>query len=208
MSSKSTGNNRAAFDAATKKPRVMHVDIILNDEIAEAYENAEAKLQRLERELLDTRARRVAAVRAGLPSSMTPEDQAEQLAVVHEEDQQQIDDARKELATLAESLQAATQRFVFRALGRRAWEELKAAHPPTETDHDTIRETTGKADAKAEYCFDTLAPDLVQKSAVSPVLSEETVEAMFETWNDEELARLFQTALMAQITARQNPVAR
>src|SRR5690606_4572657 len=55
-----------------------------------------------------------------------------------------------------------------------------------------------------------LAPELVQAASVSPRLTAEDVDVIWNggDWTDTEVSNLSQTALMAQISARTNPLAR
>lgn len=212
MGTKTT--THAAHDAVTKKPRVRHIDIVLDDEVADAYDDAVEHLTVLEKRLLESRPRRIAAARAALPFNADPETRAQVEAQasfeVVEGDEKSIQEARDEVERLRVEVEKHTRRYVFRALGRRAWEDLKAEHPPTPGDHEDVQQASGKKDARAEYNIDTLAPALICAASVSPRLTEDDVDEIFNggDWNDVEIANMFQTALMAQVTARPNPTAR
>lgn len=202
--------NRAAMDNPTKKPRIVHVDIVFDDEAAEAHELALKALQAAETRLLDSQARRVASVRAAFTADVSPEEQAQALAQVLAADQLELDPLREDVRQAELALEAGIRRYKFRGLGRSAWEALKARHPATEEDHQATREASGNKDDIAGYSFKSLAPELVELASVSPKLSAEDVVDIFEgeLWNDPEIAALYQAALMAQISARSNPLAR
>jgi len=202
--------NRGALDATSKKPRITWVDVILDGEVADAYDVAEKDLLAAEERLSASRPRRLAAARNALPTGATPEEQAAAAAAVVAADDLEVDALREARDAAAEALALATRRYKFRALGRARWESLKAEHPPQESDHEDVREASGKKDAEAEYHFDTLAPALIQEASISPRLSEEDVDEIFNggDWNGPEIVALWQTALVAQATARANPAAR
>lgn len=207
---KAAASNRAAMDSTTKKPRIVSVDVVMDDEVADNYDKALRAFQTKERQLLESRPRRIAAVRAGFTASTTPEEQALAQAQVIQADDLELDALRAALDEAAEALDAVTVWYKFRALGRNAWEALKAKHPATEEDHQASREATGKDDDTAQWHFQTLAPELVEKACVSPKLSADDVDEIFngENWNDQEISRLFTAALTPQVTARQNPAGR
>lgn len=199
-------SNKAAMDAVSKKPRIVSVSIVLDDDVADAYEQAVRALHAKEQELLASRARRVAAARS---ATRDLDDQADALNLVVMEDEKVLEGLRQAVDAAREALEAETQVFKFRALGRAAWEALKAAHPAHEDDHEAVREATGKDDARAEYHADSLAPALIAAACVSPRLTEEYVQEHIingDAWNDTEITTLFQHALIAQISARENPL--
>lgn len=209
-SKKAVSANRAAFDSTTKKPHIQWVDIVNDDELAETYEEALAALNTREQALQASAPRRLAAARNAMSATISPEDEARELAAVTTADDLILDDLRAALEDAQAALHAATTRYKFRALGRAAWEELKSRHEPTDEDHANAQEATGKEDARADYHMESLAPELVQIACVSPRLTAEQVDEIFngDTWNDAEIALLFQTALIAQVTSRKNPVGR
>ena len=202
--------NRAAFDAATKKPRITHVDVVMDTEAADAFAAAQAEYDRLESTLRTTRPQRLAEARNALAPTSSPEEYTQAASGVLAADDERLAEAQAVLDAAGADLDAATQRFKFRGLGRKRWEDLKAEHPPTEQDHANAREASGNEDTVAEYSVDSLAPALIAEASVSPRLSAEEVDVMFngDDWNTPEIASLFQTALLAQVSASPNPRAR
>src|SRR5690606_6853663 len=145
--------------------------------------------------------RRLAAVRASFPADTTPEAQAEALQAVLNADDAELAKMRDALEVARQRLAENTSTYKFRALGRAAWEALKEKHPATDEDLELPREATGNKEDTAQWHVDTLAPELVQAASVSPRLTAEDVDVIWNggDWNDTEVSNLFQTALMAQV---------
>ncbi len=84
-------------------------------------------------------------------------------------------------------LEAETVELRFRSIGRRRYDELVRAHPPTE-------------EMKAEnpdspYNVDTFSVALIAASCVEPVMTEEEVNELSEAWNVAEYLQLWMAAL-------------
>ncbi|MGS2592120.1 hypothetical protein [Streptomyces hebeiensis] len=98
-------------------------------------------------------------------------------------------DAEAEAAQAA--FDAVADVLVFQALERTEFEDLKAAHPPTETQADD------GATANAE----TLGPVLISRSSLDGI-TEDDARHFLNTWSAGEAARLFQTAWDVQSEVR------
>lgn len=70
--------------------------------------------------------------------------------------------------------------FRFRALGRKAWSDLKAKHPP-------------RNDSEL-WNPDTFAPALIAACAIEPEMTLEDAEALFEVINTSQVADLWAAA--------------
>ena len=107
-------------------------------------------------------------------------------------------------STALDAMEAATTWFTFRSLGRKAFFELLAAHPPRDEDHEAAA-TVGEG-SRAPWNLDTFPEALVQTSCVDPVLTDDQIADIFhgENWNDVEINALF---VHAQLAQSQAPVA-
>ncbi|ROO82576.1 hypothetical protein EDD29_0056 [Actinocorallia herbida] len=70
-----------------------------------------------------------------------------------------------QIVAIEEQMQASTRTFVFRGLGKRAYSNLTAQHPPTEDQRK------GGADSN----WESLEPELLAACAVNPPMSIEQV---------------------------------
>lgn len=199
----------APADRLPKLPRRTHVDIVMDDALADAYDERAAALSKLEERQAASLPRRLAAARASVIADGDPDALAVALEAVRAGDAAELAELRALVDEARDALVDATTRYTFRALGRKAWQDLKAAHPPTDEDHATTLEASGGQHKRAEFHFDTLAPALVELASVSPKLSADEVAAIFDggDWNDVEIVALYNTALLAQIQSRVNPLA-
>ena len=97
-----------------------------------------------------------------------------------------LDEARAEL-------EANTTVIHLRGIGRKAWAELKMAHPPTDEQNAEIeRQVPG---AKADWNPDTFIPALIALSSVDPVFTLEQAQEIANTWTDGELTDLYAKCL-------------
>lgn len=110
-----------------------------------------------------------------------------------------------ELRVLSEAVQAAqvalsevTETFTFRSLGRKAWCELVAKHPPGEQDNAAWTLVGGQGDAP--WSTEGLRRDLLHLASESPVLSTSDVAGIVDgdVWSEPEVDLLFAAAILAQ----------
>lgn len=87
-----------------------------------------------------------------------------------------------------------TVEFVFRSIGRPAFEELVDSCQPT---NKQIQEARKKDEEEPVWNPDTFMPGLIAKAIVEPELTEEDVFDLWESpeWNQAELLSLFFAAL-------------
>lgn len=101
--------------------------------------------------------------------------------------------------------------ITFQAIGNRAWEALKAAHPPTDEQQGAQRQEQldrGVMPSKIQklrWNPDTFPPALIAASAVSPKITPDQARRLWvdDKRNPAELDKLFSAALLANESAAQ-----
>lgn len=196
------------MSAGVKVPRTLSCVIVLDSAVADAYDAAVAAYQAQERELSSSFIRRAAAVRASLPVTASTEESAAALELLVQSDREALSDLGAARDAASKALEAVRQRWTFRSLGRNAWKAMVGAHPTTDATNELWQQEGGTG--PAPYDFDALAPDLIAAAAVTPAVTPAQVAAMFDgdDWNDAEIQTLYQTAVLAQTSARSDPKAR
>ena len=85
------------------------------------------------------------------------------------------------------ALEAETVELRFRSIGRKRYDELVRAHPPTEEQ---------KAEsADAPYNVETFSAALIAASCIEPVMTEAEVAELADEWNVAEYMQLWVAAL-------------
>lgn len=155
----------------SKKPRRQAIGIVIDDQVLEAYEQAERARIDTERGLTASRERRLRELAAaGFPP-------IEALSRVDTDDERALTPLRDaEQAALA-VLDERTLRFEFTALGSKRFEALVDAHPPTEYDHERAAERG----ERAVYSRETFIPELLQACSTGFPLTDEDIESLFGT---------------------------
>jgi len=155
-----------------KQPLKRSVRIPMDSDIADAYEEASNRLEF-----------------AKLVAAAKPED----IAAMAE-----IDQATEAYRQAKDSVTANSVLFTFRAIGRSKYEKLKLEHPRT-SKQKVEDEKEGRDPSAIAWNHDTFPPALIAAACVSPQLSEEDVQDMWESdnWSEAELALLFGTAIDA-----------
>jgi len=192
-------------DHLQKLPRTSSVVIVLDETRAEDFEDATNMLLQKQQELLNSYPRRAAAIKAELPAASTREEIREALEELRLQDEDEMQPLRENEREASVALDEVRQKYVFRALGRKQWRELIENHPPTDEDHEEFTSEGGTG--KAQYSFETFPRALVQQSSVSPKLSSEDIDEIYDggDWNETEITMLFQAALSANTQARHDP---
>lgn len=115
---------------------------------------------------------------------------------------QELADSEARLDELSKLVRESSQKFVFRSIGRRRYDDLLTEHAPTE---EHIAEAK-KIDPNGSIDFnpDTFPQALIAACIVEPELTKSEVNDMFQSddWSGPELSSLFETALMANTTRR------
>jgi hypothetical protein len=125
-------------------------------------------------------------------------DVASNIATVRVDDKEaasKLIEAEEKLAELKATLRAESIKFVFRAVGRKRYEELVMAHQPTNKQLQKAREQRQDA---PDFNEDTFPQAIVAACLEEPVLSPEEVNQL---WDSEEFSiaeqrMLLQTAVM------------
>lgn len=172
------GQRPLTFDhlIGKKKPLTKTVPVVLDPELAEAWEAAR-------------RSRDVANARVQIKSD--PEAAAQLL------------EAEAELEAMEKQLEEAegVAWFKFRGIGRAAYEALVDRHPPTGEQR-----TKAKAQGMDAIAWnpDSFPPALVAACLVEPALSADEVKMLWadENWNQAELAVLLNAAIEVNGTRR------
>lgn len=149
-----------------KKPLFQRVPIALDGDKADEFNAARARVDELEAQLAELN------------------DKATRSALV---------DAKNKLEELRSEMEDNVVVFVFRAIGRPAFEDLTAEHPPTKKQKD---EAEKKGAEEPAWNSETFPPALVAAALVEPKLTEEEVLEIWnsDNWNDAELMALFLAA--------------
>ncbi len=169
---------------ARKKPRRVPVTIILDPDLEAAFVDAQAA-QAEAQDRVDRQPSNSAA--------------AGDLAAANES-----------LATARVAAKAESVTFVFQALGREAFEELRGEHPPTKAQRDDYKAKAlamGMAPYQAgelAHNPETFPPVLIAASCIEPVMTVEDAQGMWgaDEFSNAELADLFSAALMVNQTSR------
>jgi hypothetical protein len=188
------GRTSPPLDHLDKKPRRVTVGLYLDDDLAVIHDRAVADLEQERTRLEASRPRRIAEIAA------TGQPDIDIRGLVEAEDAQGLRPLQDAVTAALADLDDATVWFTFQSLGRRAFADLVARHPPAEEDHDAA----GRMGGQAAYNLETLAPELVLLSCVRPVLSPALVERIFDggEFNEAEIAQLAAAALDANTQAR------
>ena len=93
----------------------------------------------------------------------------------------------------------ATATMTFQSIGRKRYDGLVDAHPPTEQNREEAKQRDEDPPA---WNPETFMPALVRASCAEPELSEEDVQSIFDEWNQGELLELWQAALYVNTQRR------
>lgn len=103
----------------------------------------------------------------------------------------------------AEELRQHTTFLTFRSMGRKAYQALIEAHPPTNEQREQYRSEHG---VDAPYDQEKFAPALVAACAYDEdgdlVWTEEEAQQIFDEWNSSEIVTLFQAAIACNSVRR------
>jgi hypothetical protein len=117
---------------------------------------------------------------------------------------QELETRRAEFDTLAAEMRDhGALKFVFRAIGRKRYEELLLAHPPT--DEQIKDPELNTPDGRpTDFNPDTFSVALVAASLADPLMNDEEVrEEIFESddWNGNEIGMLIAMATKVNMQA-------
>lgn len=115
--------------------------------------------------------------------------------------QKELADAERKLAEKQAELRTVSEKFVFRSLSRRRYDDLLTHHQPTDEQQKMAKDQEGP-DAVLEFNPETFPEALVAACLQEPAMTDEDVHDIFtgDDWNGAETMALFQTALTACIS--------
>jgi hypothetical protein len=87
----------------------------------------------------------------------------------------------------------------FRSVGRKVFDELVNACPPTEKQ---IAEAKENKEPIPNWDAETFTPTLIQASCIEPELTDAAIKEIFDEWNQGELMKLWTVALAVNTTER------
>lgn len=169
-----------------KKPVIRKFWLALDDEVAEAAEEARQKLAAAERRY------RVMSKQDNLGEGRLAE--AEKNLAEAEEAAEKAEAILRENAILMK----------FKSIGRKKFDDLIGANPATEEQKKRVEEAGGDP-SELGWNVETFAPLLVALSSYEPEMSHDEVLKMWnddERWNAAELGEMFNTALAANTQRR------
>jgi len=189
---------------STQLPKVARrfsVPIVMRPELEDALTLSRAALDVRSESLLASAASRIRAARArAVPADGETTADAESRAgdAVVEADVAELRVLSEVVEAAQVALSEVTEVFTFRSLGRKAWRELVAKHPPTAEDTEAWATVGGQGDAP--WATDGLRRDLLHLASESPVLSTADVSAIVDGdgWSEPEVDLLFSAAILAQ----------
>jgi hypothetical protein len=140
----------------------------------------------------------IALVQESLDAYDAATNALERARLLGEEDR--IPDLETEVAEAKARLVEDSIELKFRSIGRKNYDALLEAHPPTPEQIKEFQEANADKEGnpgkgQPPYNVDTFAPALVAASLAEPELSEEQVQELFDEWNATELAELWVAAL-------------
>lgn len=175
-----------------KQPLQRSVPVVLVDGVLDDLEAAQAELAAAEGKAQQERDRLFHLTRT---PGLSPAELLDLDRTIGEQVEAGLAPAREALAAAERAVRDATRIYMFRSIGRHKFRELIDEHPPREQDHAQQRADTGNEQARARWNDDTFPPALVLASCIDPVLTEDEVVEIWQTWNAAEIVDLFAAAL-------------
>lgn len=102
-----------------------------------------------------------------------------------------------ELIELQQEIDAAKVEFRFRSIGKRAWADLLAAHPPTKEQK--------RADPRCTFNPVTFPAAAIAAACIEPKISADEVRRLEAALNDSQFDILFERCINAQIGGTESP---
>ena len=116
----------------------------------------------------------------------------ERLLLSTDPDEAELEAARARVEEAKAALDEVTVVMTFRSVGRKAYDDLVMAHPPTDEQKEM----------DYSYNPETFTPAIIAASCVEPDLTLEEATAIFDEWNGSEISQLFLTALEVNTARR------
>lgn len=106
------------------------------------------------------------------------------------------DEARAEaqaaIDTATQAVEDSSVTLLFRSIGRKRYDRLVTAFPASEEANEEYKKQFG---GEAPYDADAFSAALIAASCVDPVMSEDQVRELRDSWNSSEYVELFTAAL-------------
>lgn len=115
------------------------------------------------------------------------------------EDDETIADLQPQVDTARAVVDESAIVLTFQAIGRKAYDALINAHPPTE---EANAEHLKQFGMPAPYDSEGFAVALITASCTDESITEDVVQEFFDGWNNAEIVELFEAALAANTTRR------
>lgn len=107
---------------------------------------------------------------------------------------EKLAELREAIDTAREAVEATSVEMTFQSVGRKRYDKLVLAHPPTDEQKKEFAEEYGEG-KEPEYDADEFSVALIAASCTEPVLSESQVRELRDEWNTAEYIELFTTSL-------------
>lgn len=105
---------------------------------------------------------------------------------------------KRELTSAREQVEGSTVEMLLRAVGRKRYDDLLLAHPPTTQQEEEHAKRFADVEgfvSPPPYDPDTFAPALIAATCVEPKLSESEVAELLDEWTSGEVVKLWTAAL-------------
>lgn len=120
--------------------------------------------------------------------------------------QKKVDQIEAEMEKLWGEAEGSIVKFVFQDIGRKKYDDLVTAHPPTKEQIKEWEEEGGEG--RLAYNVSSLPPALMAATAVDPEMTVEEATRIFDEWGNFEVTRLFAAAQAACIGVSSLPKSR
>jgi len=168
------------YKRGKKQPNIKRITIAYDSEVADRFAEAKDRLDSA-KQMADLKRQR-------------PKEEREQAIT-------EMQDAQLEFNEAKDAIDEESQTFVFRSIGRRAYETLLMDHQPTP---EQVAQAKKQGDGEFNWNPDSFPPALLAASLVSPILDEADIKDIWEgeDWSASETMSLFMCAMEANSTHR------
>ena len=178
-----------------KKPVQRSVDIPLDSTVTSLLTEKEEEIERLNELVERERNRTRDQVGKSLAQGGKTQEYLKQIEVLEAQLDQLWEDAQDVIAT-----------FTFQDIGRKAYDDLITDHPPTKEQIKEWEDEGGEG--KLGYNTVTFPPALMSVTSVSPKLTYDEAEEIYNEWGNFEVIRLFNAAQAACVGVSKIPKSR
>lgn len=169
-----------------KQPVRKSVDIPIIPSVADDMARKEAEIETAESQLARERQKMVAGMGKSLAEGGKVADLVRKIETLEEELEDLWVQALED---------GAIQTFWFQDIGKKRYDDLVTAHPPTPEQKKDWEKDGGEG--VLAYNTETFPPALMALSAISPTMTNEQANKICDDWGTWEVIRLFQTCQAA-----------